>query len=240
MNSHNFKISQKYSSNSYDERTKEVKFLILHHTQRDFQTSLSLLQDKVSVHYLISESPVEIFQLVADDKRAWHAGQSYWKGEDDINSSAIGIEIVNLDGNKNSYPDQQIEAVIFLCKKIIAKYNIAPNYILGHSDIAPLRKDDPGSLFPWKKLYQNGIGVMPNKVEISNLMQNIQIPTALELQKNLTQYGYQINQNNKFDIQTQTVLDSFRRHFCPQFIGKEIDKTTYITLLSLIKKYTFK
>jgi N-acetylmuramoyl-L-alanine amidase len=230
----NFLISKKYSSKSFDER---IKFLILHYTAVDFQTSLELLQDKVSVHYLISDQPVEIFQLVDEDKRAWHAGVSFWAGRTNLNDSSIGIEIVNLDGNKNSYPEQQIEAVMFLCKQIITKYNISPDCVLGHSDIAPTRKDDPGSLFPWVKLYQNGIGAMPDQADVEHLEKITTIPTVLDLQQNLAKYGYQIDITGNFDEQTRMVLDAFRRHFCPDLIGQKVDVKSYVTLLALIKKY---
>lgn len=233
----NFSISKKYSSKSFDER---IKFLILHYTAVDFQTSLQLLQDKVSVHYLVADAPVDgdyIFQLVDESKRAWHAGVSFWAGRTSLNDTSIGIEIVNLDGNKNPYPDEQIAAVMSLCQQIIARYNIAPNCVLGHSDVAPLRKDDPGILFPWTTLYENGIGAMAQEVDIVALENSVTIPTALELQQSLAKYGYQIDLTGKFDEQTQGVLDAFRRHFCPDFIGREIEMRSYATLLALIKKY---
>jgi N-acetylmuramoyl-L-alanine amidase len=233
----NFPISKKYSSKSCDER---IKFLILHYTAVDFKTSLELLQDKVSVHYLVSDAAIDgyyIFQMVDESKRAWHAGVSYWGGLVNLNDTSVGIEIVNLDGNINPYPEEQIAAVMDLCKQIIARYNIVPTNVLGHSDIAPSRKDDPGLLFPWKKLYENGIGAMPDDGDIESFMANSKLPNALELQQNLSKYGYQIDLTGNFDEQTKKVLDAFRRHFCPDLIGQEIDKKSYATLLALIKKY---
>lgn len=233
----NFPISNQYSSNSFDER---VRFLILHYTAVDFQTAVQLLKDKVSVHYLVSDLLIDghyIFQLADEEKRAWHAGVSFWAGRVNLNDTSIGIEIVNLDGNINPYPEEQIAAVIDLCKKIIAKYNIAPHCVLAHSDIAPLRKQDPGLLFPWKKLYENGIGAMPDDADILELEKSITIPSALELQQNLAKYGYQIDLTGNFDEQTVMVLDSFRRHFCPDLIGQALEIKSYATLLALIKKY---
>ena len=229
----NFLINQSNPSKAFDDR---IKFLILHYTAQDFQTSLGLLQDKVSSHYLISDD-AEIFQLVDENKRAWHAGDSYFAGRTNLNDSSIGIEIVNLDGNKNPYPHKQIEAVIFLCQKIVTKYDILPRNVLAHSDIAPLRKMDPGALFPWNKLYQNGVGAMPDEVDIDFFMSNIDVPNVLELQNNLVKYGYKIDITEKFDEQTKIVVDAFRRHFCPDLLGGEFDKKTYATLLALIKKY---
>ena len=235
----NFPISNKYRSNPNNFDNRE-KFLILHYTAVDFQSSLDILTNKLSVHYLVSNQPVEgcyIFQLVDDNKRAWHAGVSSWEDRNNLNDSSIGIEIVNLDGNQNPYPQEQIEAVIFLCRQIISKYNIAPNYVLGHSDIAPLRKEDPGTLFPWATLYQNGIGAMPEAADVTYFENTNTLPSALQLQQNLKNYGYKIDLTSIFDQQTATVLDSFRRHFCPNLIGQEIDKTSYATLLALLKKY---
>ncbi len=233
----NPQINKNHSSNSFDQR---IKFLILHFTARDFQTSLRLLKDQVSVHYLISDQPVEILQLVDESNRAWHAGESFWEGRSNLNDSSIGIEIVNLDGNKNPYPERQIEAVILLCKQIIARYNIAPDCVLGHSDIAPLRKDDPGSLFPWGLLYKNGIGAMVDESDVDELIKTISIPASSQLQKSLAKYGYQIDLTGIFDEQTQMVLDAFRRHFCPNLIGQEIDLRSYAILLALIGKYKSK
>jgi N-acetylmuramoyl-L-alanine amidase len=229
----NFTINTNHRSEAFDER---IKFLILHYTERNLKTSLELLNKDVSAHYLISDNPVEIFNLVDEDKRAWHSGVSYWRGINNLNESSIGIEIVNLNGNKHQYPHKQIEAVIFLCKQIIDRYKIAPWCVLGHSDIAPLRKKDPGALFPWRKLYENGIGLMVSEEEVEKLIKTTFIPTATELQHSLTRYGYKIKITHIFDEQTKTVLDSFRRHFCPDLIGQPIDKKSYATLMALIGK----
>jgi len=231
-------INKNHPSNSFNERSiQEIKFLIIHFTAQDFQTSLRLLQDQVSVHYLVSSQPVEVFQLVDEGKKAWHAGESFWAGMTGLNNNSIGIEIVNLDGNKNPYPEEQIKTVMALCQQIIARHNIVPEFVLGHSDIAPLRKDDPGSLFPWKKFYENGIGAMADDGDVEELIKTISIPTALELQNNLAKYGYQIDLTGEFDEQTKMVFDAFRRHFCPDLIGQEVDLRSYATLLALIGKY---
>jgi N-acetylmuramoyl-L-alanine amidase len=229
-----FQITQKYSSNAYDER---IKILVLHYTAQDFETSLELLQNDVSSHYLISDQPVQIFQLVNENNRAWHAGESFWGGRVSLNDSSIGIEIVNLDGNKHQYLNQQIEAVEFLCKEIIARYNILPQNVVGHSDIAPLRKNDPGLLFPWRKLYKAGIGAMAELEEVLQLEKELAFPTPAELQKCLAIYGYKIDVTSNFDEQTKFVLDAFRRHFCPDLVGHKFDMRSYSTLVALIKKY---
>ncbi len=230
-------INKNHPSNSFDERSsQEIKFLILHFTAQDFQTSLKLLQDQVSVHYLVSSQPVEVFQLVDEGKKAWHCGESFWAGMVALNNNSIGIEIVNLDGNINPYPEEQMEAVMELCKQIISRHNIAPDCVLGHSDVAPIRKDDPGSLFPWRQFYENGIGVMVDDGDVEKLVATISIPNALELQQSLAKYGYKIDLTGVFDEQTKMVLDAFRRHFCPELIGLGVDLKSYATLLVLIGK----
>jgi N-acetylmuramoyl-L-alanine amidase len=231
-------INKNHPSNSFDERSsQEIKFLILHFTAQDCQTSLRLLQDQVSVHYLVSSQPAEVFQLVDEDKKAWHCGESFWAEMVGLNNSSIGIEIVNLDGNINFYPSEQIEAVMELCKQIIARHKISPECVLGHSDIAPLRKDDPGSLFPWRLLYKNGIGAMVDDCDVEKLVATISIPNALELQQSLAKYGYKIDLTGVFDEQTTMVFNAFRRHFCPELIGLGVDLKSYATLLALIGKY---
>jgi len=234
--SYTYQINRQYSSNAYNERGNDgkIKFIILHSTEKDFKESLCLLQDKVSAHYLISENG-EIFQLVDEDKRAWHAGVSFWNGESNLNNTSVGIEIVNLDSAINHYPSKQIDATMFLCKQIIARHNIIPRYVLGHSDIAPFRKADPGILFPWEILYQNGIGAMADAVDIVELENTINLPSALELQQNLAKYGYKIDLTGNFDDQTMAVLNAFRKHFCPDLLNYKVDKTSYATLLALIK-----
>jgi len=161
------------SPNFNDRRLAEgagPDMLILHYT--DTKTAfeaLSLLQSEekqVSAHYLVDEDGT-IYQLVAEDKRAWHAGVSYWDGETDINSRSIGIEIQN-PGHGNGYrkfPEKQMQAVAALCKEILFRHDIPPHRVLGHSDIAPDRKRDPGELFDWKFLAKHGIGLWPDVTE---------------------------------------------------------------------------
>ncbi|MCB1531810.1 MAG: N-acetylmuramoyl-L-alanine amidase [Alphaproteobacteria bacterium] len=131
--------------------------IIIHYTDmKTGQEALERLCDpasEVSAHYVIEEDG-RLFQLVDDDKRAWHAGASEWQGESDINSASIGIELVNPGHTwgYRAFPDVQIEVLIDLCRELMGKYDIPLNRILGHSDVAPGRKIDPGELFPWKQL----------------------------------------------------------------------------------------
>ncbi len=152
-------------SPNFDARTLPVSLIVLHYTAAPLKESLAVLRKgrgtaRVSSHYLISENGT-IYRLVDESKRAWHAGISHWKDITDVNSASIGIELVNLGKNKEGhfYPfaEKQIEAVTKLCLDIQSRYAITD--VVGHSDVAPVRKIDPGDLFPWQKLYNRGVKV---------------------------------------------------------------------------------
>ncbi|WP_084397909.1 N-acetylmuramoyl-L-alanine amidase [Henriciella aquimarina] len=158
-------------SPNFNERRFPLDMLVLHYT--GMETGAAALERmcdpaaSVSAHYMVWESG-EIVQLVEEDKRAWHAGVSRWQGDEDLNSRSIGIEIVNgghdwplEDGRLPPYPEAQVQAVIALCKDILGRWDIPQTRIVGHSDIAPARKQDPGEHFPWVKLAREGIGLWP-------------------------------------------------------------------------------
>lgn len=156
-------------SPNFNERAagKEINMLVLHYTgmltAEDALDRMCDSSSEVSAHYMVDEDG-EIYQLVDETKRAWHAGVSFWKGETDINSCSIGIEIVN-PGHEFGYrefPEKQMQSVIALSKQIVEKYPILSENVVGHSDIAPTRKQDPGELFDWKRLAESGIGLWPN------------------------------------------------------------------------------
>ncbi len=137
----------------------DIEFIILHYTAMSTENSLERLCDpvhEVSCHYLIDPSGI-CYQLVDDSKRAWHAGKSYWRGYVDLNSRSFGIELVN-SGNEN-YPEAQMKSLTRLLKYLIGSFKLNPKNVLGHSDIAPSRKLDPGKWFNWKKLSANGVGL---------------------------------------------------------------------------------
>ena len=159
-------------SPNFDDRKHKVDMLVLHYTGMDSgQAALDHMCNpaaKVSSHYMVWEDG-RIDQLVAEDRRAWHAGVSTWQGDDDLNSRSIGIEIVNgghdfplPDGSLPPYPMAQIQALIELCQRILASHDIPDSRIVGHSDIAPARKQDPGEHFPWERLARAGIGLWPD------------------------------------------------------------------------------
>ena len=153
-------------SPNHDERRQPLDMLVLHYTGMETgQAALERLCDpeaKVSSHYLVEEDG-RVFQLVDEERRAWHAGVAQWNGKEDINSRSIGIEIVN-GGHEYGlppFPEVQIEAVLRLCLDLLSRHAISAHNIVGHSDIAPLRKLDPGERFPWERLAQDGVGLWP-------------------------------------------------------------------------------
>jgi N-acetylmuramoyl-L-alanine amidase len=179
---------------------------------------------------------------VPEAKRAWHAGVSSWGSDTDINSRSIGIEIVN-PGHDLGYPDyplRQIAAVIALCRSIITRRGpIAPDRILGHSDVAPARKQDPGEKFPWDLMAESGIGhwVRPAPVTLEgpSLRPNDQGEAVLRLQRVLAGYGYGIEETGKYDEATQLVVTAFQRHFRPARVDGTADASTLLTLRALLE-----
>lgn len=221
---------------------KQPEYLILHYTgMHTAQEALDILKcpiREVSAHYLVHEDG-QIVQMVAERERAWHAGQSCWKGERDINSASIGIEIVNAGELDNfpPFPQSQIDALIILCRSICERYNIMPANVLAHSDIAPARKVDPGENFPWQKLYEAGIGhwIEPAPIRGGRFFSMGDHGQPVEaLQSMLAMYGYDIVINGSFNEQTKIVVSAFQRHFRPQVIDGVADISTIETLHRLI------
>ena len=196
---------------------------------------LSRTESKVSAHYVVDEAG-RITQLVAEEMRAWHAGLACWAGETDINSVSIGIEIHN-PGHEQGYPDfpeMQIEAVTKLAKDILGRHDIAPARVLAHSDVAPVRKKDPGEKFPWARLAQSGIGhwVTPEPVHPPDkgIATDAAGPLVAEVQTLLRIYGYDIEPTGGFDPKTEFVVRAFQRHFRPERVDGRIDQSTVTTL----------
>lgn len=197
-----------------------IDILLLHYTGMGTAASAcAWLCDpvsKVSSHYLVDEAGV-VFRLVDEEARAWHAGVSYWAGETDINSRSIGIEIHNLGHESGCppFPDVQIDAVIELAQGILKRHPIPPYRILAHSDVAPGRKRDPGEAFPWERLAEAGIGLLPLAVDsgLAALEPGSQGAAVESLQRDLYRFGYRIDMSACYDIQTQTVVTEFQRHF---------------------------
>jgi N-acetylmuramoyl-L-alanine amidase len=192
-----------------------VDMLILHYTgMRTAQEALDRLCDptaKVSAHYLIDEDGT-VWHLVDEGKRAWHAGLSSWRGRSDINGASIGIELVN-PGHEFGYrpfPDAQMASLELLAQEILRRHKVPPRHVLGHSDIAPLRKQDPGALFDWGRLGRAGIGLWPDFNA-----GGIAPETTAALQTALATIGYACPQSGALDAETQAVVTAFQRHFRP-------------------------
>ncbi|TCM58606.1 N-acetylmuramoyl-L-alanine amidase [Rhizobium sp. PP-F2F-G48] len=195
-------------------------------------------ESQVSSHYFVHEDGL-VDQLVAEDRRAWHAGKSIWKNETDINSRSIGIEIVNAGhpGGLPDYPALQIAAVVELCQFCVERWSIPLERVLAHSDIAPIRKVDPGENFPWKKLYEKGVGhwVEPAPVGGGRYFQRGDRGQPVEaVQSLLSLYGYGVEVTGEFCDRTQGVVEAFQRHFRPERIDGIADISTLDTLHRLL------
>jgi N-acetylmuramoyl-L-alanine amidase len=193
---------------------------------------------EVSSHYLVHEDGRTV-QMVREADRAWHAGKSSWQGVTDINSCSVGIEIVN-PGHTLGYPDfpkRQIDAVIALCAGIVARHGIRPERVLAHSDIAPGRKIDPGEKFPWKRLFEAGIGHLAPAAPVRRgpaLAEGDAGAAVEELQALLSLYGYGVAITGGFDERTRVVVEAFQRHFRPRKVDGRADGSTLRTLRRLL------
>ena len=218
-------------------QSSRARFVVLHYTVANTPSSIKILtEQEVSAHYLLTdEAQPKIYQLVDENRAAWHAGNSSWKNFTQLNNSSIGIEIVNA-GWKDTpqgrvyapFAPSQIDALVPLLKDIVARHGIAPENILGHSDIAPLRKQDPGPLFPWYQLAQAGLVVWPDMNRVAAVRQvfDIQVPDALWFQKKLAQHGFALAQSGVFDGPTRTVIGAFQMKYRPANIAGEPDAET--------------
>ena len=233
-------------SPNFESRRDECKpdMLILHYTgMGDARASCRWLCDpvsRVSCHYLIDERGA-IIQMVDEDMRAWHAGVSSWKGDQDINSRSIGIEIQNPGhtGGYPDFPDAQMLAVIALCKDISARHAIHSTCVLGHSDVAPMRKIDPGEKFDWARLHAEGVGhwVTPEPIAGGTFLQLGDEGQAVEaLQGKLRLYGYATVINGIYDVFTQATVRAFQRHFRPSRVDGIADSSTVTTLHRLLQR----
>lgn len=217
------------------------EMLILHYTEmRNGPTAVDWLcnpASQVSCHYVVAEDGA-ILQLVDDDRRAWHAGRSSWANLTDINSASIGIEIVN-GGHKYGlppFPDAQIEAVIALCQDLTKRYDVQPQRILAHSDVAPARKYDPGERFPWRRLAAAGVAqwVEPAPDAAGLVLRPGDVGAEVEaLQHALAHYGYGVVLTGVYDDLTEAVVRAFQRRFRPARIDGLADPGTTETLRRL-------
>ena len=216
------------TSRSAKGQDSRVLFLIIHYTVADFQISMKILTEhEVSAHYLLSdESPPRIFRLVDESRRAWHSGPSAWKGHRMLNASSIGIEIVHpgfkLGPDKvrvyQPFAQAQMDALIALVKDIVQRHQIRADRILGHGEVTPSYKEDPGPTFPWKLL--SALGITPPwpdaaRVAEQRLLYEVQLPDAAWFQAALSQWGFEIARTGVWDAQSQRVLLNFQMRYRP-------------------------
>ncbi|NTF87742.1 N-acetylmuramoyl-L-alanine amidase [Agrobacterium rhizogenes] len=195
-------------------------------------------ESQVSSHYFVFEDG-RVVQLVPEERRAWHAGKSLWRGEADINSLSIGIEIANAGhpGGLPDFPDAQVEAVIELCRDCGQRWAIAPERVLGHSDVAPVRKVDPGEKFPWARLAAAGVGhwVEPAPITGGRFFQKGDVGQPIEaLQSMLSLYGYGTEITGEFSNKLEGDVQAFQRHFRPERVDGIADFSTIDTLHRLL------
>ncbi len=214
-------------SPNHDERKLPISMLVLHYTgMPDAQSAIDWLanpESKVSAHYVVTEEG-EIVRMVAEEKRAWHAGKSWWRGITDINSASIGIEIVNPghEWGYRPFPDAQIEALIPLVHEIVQRHGITRGNIVGHSDVAPERKQDPGELFPWMKLARLRLALpRPTKHLMDPRWSDSAFMLALE------RFGYDIKDG-------EAAVRAFQRRFRPELIDGVICGECRAILLALL------
>lgn len=248
----------KYKAVSYNER---VRFIIVHYTALNDERSIkALTTHKVSSHYLITQKEDDdVYSIVPDTLRAWHAGVSYFDGYKNLNDNSIGIEISNLGYSSTNrekvkalsrgeidrnifyaFNEAQIYKVAMLITELQQKYKVNPRFILGHSDIAPTRKLDPGPKFPWKYLYDRyGLGAWYNAEDY----QRYYSPTLFasysvkDLKNEFKKYGYEINDTDEWDLKSKKTVAAFQMHFRPQRIDGVVDLETFAIIKALNKKY---
>lgn len=216
-----------------------IDILLLHYTDMaSAEDALERLTDgraRVSAHYCVDEDGT-VYRLMPEERRAWHAGASFWAGARDINGRSIGIELVN-PGHSCGYrpfPDAQMTALEELAKGILARHPIPAHRVLGHSDVAPARKIDPGELFDWRRLAGAGVGIWPDGRGFVD-PGPVQSPAAVaDLQSRLGRFGYEVSVTGVLDQATRLALAAFQRHFRPLRIDGRADGETCRLLAALI------
>ena len=246
-----------------------ITHLVLHFTSEHFERSLELLtgrgESRVSVHWLVPEpgdatyphDALRAYRLVPESRRAWHAGRSYWAGAALLNASSIGIEIVNRSACVEDpavdppvpeaqnctwlpFPDEQVELVIRLAADILARNpDIEPFDVVGHGDIAPTRRVDPGPLFPWRRLYDAGIGAWFDDDTAAAWRDRFETapPSLLLVQRALGAWGYDVAETGENDAATRFVVRAFQMHFRPANHDGTADAETVAILFALLEKY---
>ncbi len=230
-----------------------IKVVVIHYTAEDFPSSLATLTDRnVSAHYLIPQQPPQragqgtIWQLVPEDQLAWHAGPSFWRGATRINDTSIGIEIVNQGYRRTltglqwqPFTPAQIHVLTALVRDITRRYGISAENIVGHSDIAPQRKQDPGPLFPWQQLAQQGLGAWPDSATVQRYLAGEEAERVVDqarLLDALQRYGYDVAAARTPQMQRKLIA-AFQMHFRPRDYRGIADAETLAIARALLAKY---
>lgn len=228
-----------HASPNFDIRKSTIDMLVVHYTgMKTAEESLARLCDatiesKVSAHYLIEEDG-RTHRLVAEEDRAWHAGVAYWAGERDINSRSIGIELQNpgWEFDYHPFPEPQMAAFLELARDLIARHRISPFRMLGHSDVAPYRKADPGELFDWERCAKAGVGFWPTLAPGVRPEPPLFVPfeaggaSVHAAQDALGAIGYECDAHGRFDAKTMMVITAFQRHWRPARVDGVLDPDT--------------
>jgi N-acetylmuramoyl-L-alanine amidase len=216
--------------------------VVLHYTGMPTAAdALARLRDpeaKVSAHYMVDEDG-RVLRLVPEERRAWHAGLSYWKGERDINAVSIGIEIVNPghDWGYRPFPSEQVEAVIQLLDEVRGRWEIPDSRIIAHSDVAPERKQDPGELFPWRRLAEAGHGLWfdPEPAPGGPLGEGAEGTAVFALQAGLHRLGYEPLPTGRYDEDTARTVAAFQRHWRPERVDGKACGDTRARLMAVLR-----
>lgn len=221
------------------ERTRPITHVVLHHTAADLPTSLRLLsgQDarhRVSCHYLVTDEPSpRVIALVPEDRVAFHAGESHWRGVDNLNESSLGIEIVHPDGDSSAYPEAQVAAVGRLVRELVDRHGIPPRNVVAHSDVSPGRKVDPGRHFPWERLHrEHGVGAWPDPGRLAAFRDGA-TPDPRHLAALLRLMGYKVDAGSARSVEAS--LAAFQRHWRPDKVDGKADRETVARLRALLQ-----
>ena len=237
-------IDTRYSSESQDSR---VQYVVLHYTSSGFERSLgTLTRGPVSSHYLIGQTPPTIYRLVDEDRRAWHAGDSSWQGRTWLNASSIGIELVHpgysdtpLGRVWHPWEPEQIEALTELLADILTRHQLSADRVIGHSDIAPQRKLDPGPLFPWQQLADAGVAIWPQETEVGTHLAQLagRTPPTAWFRETLNRFGYSVPADSSADTLSpalRNVIAAFQMRFRPARFDGLPDSETAAILAALV------